>query len=125
MDALSLEDVFAAYQSHPEFLGDEIKNVNQKGAVDSTMAHIAARTGRIEHLRTLIASGADIDAIGDLGNTPLHDAAMSDQPAAVLLLLENGADPTVLNEFQQTALDVANLGCNVEVADLLKKFTDR
>lgn len=107
-----LASVLEAYRFHPEFLGTEIEGVEQKGALDSTPLHIAARSGNLSHIQILADAGADINAAGDLGSTPLHEAALCGQAQAVSLLLALGADSTLKNEFGQTALDIALVGGN-------------
>lgn len=117
-----LQEVFDAYKLHPEFLGLSLEDVNQRGALDSTLLHIASRTGNVSHIKALIDAGADINAKGDLDNTPLHEAALCGQAQAAEVLLSLGADPTCLNEFQQTAYEVATLGKKGAVAELIRKF---
>ena len=108
------------YGSHPEFLGIEIGEPNQKGAVDDTLLHLAARTGAIEDIDVLVSCGANINAIGDLGNTPLHQAALCGQLDSAKTLVRLGAQLAIKNEFGQTAVDVATLGEHHAVADFLK-----
>lgn len=115
-----LASVIYKYRGHPEFLGIEITDPNQRGAVDDTLLHLAARTGAIEDIKALVDAGADVNIAGDLGNTPLHQAAMMGQVGAVKLLLKLGARTYLKNEFDQTPLEVAELsGCS-EVIQLLK-----
>jgi ankyrin repeat protein len=70
-------------------------------------------------IQTLVTAGADVNIVSDLGNTPLHSAAMSGQTEAVKLLLEVGANPSLKNEFNQVPADVAELGGYREITDLL------
>jgi ankyrin repeat protein len=126
---MSVNDKLAAvikkYHSHPEFLGINVVDANQRGAVDDTLLHLAARTGAIEDIQVLIDCGATIDARGDLGNTPLHQAAMRGQLDSVRALLQLGANVGQTNEFGQTPLDVAELGGHREVAQLLRSDAAR
>jgi ankyrin repeat protein len=121
---MSMKDEFIAivdrYRSHPEFLGIDIIDPNQPGAMDDTLLHVAARTGAVDDIKVLTACGATVNLAGDLGNTPLHQAAMRGQLDAVKLLLRLGASDKERNEFGQTALDVALIGGHREVADVLK-----
>jgi len=96
-----LAAIIEKYRSHPEFLGIEISDVNQPGAVDDTLLHLAARTGATEDVETLVACGANINAAGDLGNTPLHQAALTGQKDSVRTLLKLGASAKEKNEFGQ------------------------
>lgn len=116
-----LQHIVRKYAMHPEFIGIEIEDVNQPGAVDDTLLHIAARTGQLEEIKLLLSCGADINRIGDLGNTPLHQAALTGQLAAVQVLLKAGANPRIRNEFEETAADVAQQGGHEDVFQLLRK----
>ncbi|XP_061364261.1 putative E3 ubiquitin-protein ligase XBAT35 [Gastrolobium bilobum] len=59
--------------------------------------------------RTLIELGANINAYrpGCHGGTPLHHAAKRGLESIVKLLLSHGANPLVMNDDCQTALDIA------------------
>ena len=92
---MKLAAVIKKYQGHPEFLGIDIVDPNQPGAVDDTLLHLTARTGDLEGIEVLIASGAQVNAIGDLGNTPLHQAAMMGKVDSVRKLLQLGADSSL------------------------------
>jgi uncharacterized protein len=105
-----LAAVIQRYRAHPEFLGIEITDLNQPGAVDDTLLHWAARTGAIDEIELLLSSGARVNAVGNLGNTPLHQAAMGGNSIWVQKLLQHGADQTLPNEFGQTLLELAELG---------------
>ncbi|MDR0234049.1 MAG: ankyrin repeat domain-containing protein [Zoogloeaceae bacterium] len=119
---IALQRIFDAYKLHPEFLGIDIEEVEQRGALDSVLLHIASRMGKLDHIRTLVDAGADINARGYLDNTPLHDAALCGQAQAVGLLLLLGANASLKNEFGQTALDVAVLGKKEAVCETLRKM---
>lgn len=45
-----------------------------------------------ENIRTLVAAGADVNAVNDAGETPLSLAVLRMEPALVEVLLEQGAD---------------------------------
>lgn len=115
-----LAAVIEKYRNHPEFLGIDFEDPNQRGAVDDTILHIAARTGAVEDMKVLIDAGANVNAVGDMGHTPLHQAAMRGQVESVRLLLRSGAGPDIKNEYGQTAVDVAALGGHDEVLKALK-----
>jgi ankyrin repeat protein len=116
-----LAEIFEKYRGHPEFLGLEITSPNQRGAVDDTLLHVAARTGAIDDINDLIRAGAEVNILGDLGNTPLHQAAMMGKVESVKALLKLGASTYLRNEFDQTPLDVAELSGRSEVIRLLKR----
>lgn len=114
-----LSAVLDAYSGHPEFLGIHIVDVNQKGAMDSRLLHIAARLGRVDHMEVLVRAGAELDAKGDLGNTALHEAAMSGQAESVRFLIACGADMGIKNEFEQSPADIARIAGDPGIMVLL------
>ena len=118
----TLEDVLSKYRTHPDFLGVELTRADQRGAVDDTPLHIAARKGDLEDIAILVAPGADINAWGDLHYTPLHSAAMTGQITAVRKLLELGGNPALPNEFSETPLQVARNGGHEEIVSLLASY---
>src|SRR5260221_231438 len=66
---------------------------------------MAAQTGNIEEMKTLLAKGAEINSKQAYSDyTPLMAAVMSNQTEAVKLLLEKGADVNRQNESGQNAL---------------------
>ena len=58
-------------------------------------------------MELLLENHAYIDAESPNGTTPLMMAAHYGTPAAVKLLLEAGADPTLKNQLGLTAIDFA------------------
>ena len=115
-----LAAVIEKYRSHPEFLGIEIVDPNQPGAVNDTLLHIAAQTGAVDDIRTLVSCGARINTPGDLRNTPLHQAAVTGRSDSIAELLQLGADPNLRNKFGQTPLEVAELGGHSDAARILR-----
>ena len=118
-----LEDVLLKYRTHPEFLGIDLTRADQRGALDDTPLHIAARKGELEDIVVLVAHGADVNALGDLRNTPLHAAALTGQINVLRKLLELGGNPNLVNEFSETPLQVARNGGHTEIASLLTVYT--
>jgi ankyrin repeat protein len=115
-----LKEVLSKYARHPDFLGLELVDPNQRGAVDDAPLHIASRRGTPEDVRDLLALGARVNMPGDLGNTPLHFAALAGRADIVRTLLANGANPKMKNELGETPLQVAIQGAKAEVIALLK-----
>src|SRR3954452_12959727 len=87
----------------------------------------AACKGRVASIRTLVELGADPNQRGSFGGpshgegvTAIHLAAQSGQREAVVVLLELGADPLILDELHGApALGWARVGCHSEFPDLL------
>ncbi len=81
--------------------------------------HDAAREGNIEAIKQAIADGADVNAKGIGGFSPLLIAAMEGHNEVVELLIAKGADVNAKNDEGKTALDEAKY--KPETADLLRK----
>jgi uncharacterized protein len=61
----------------------------------------------IETTSLLIKLGADVNAVGHFGWTPLHLAAYHGRDTIIDLLINNGANPNVMDEFGQTPLSIS------------------
>ena len=116
-----LMNILEKYQSHPDFIGIELNDPNQPGAVDDAPLHIAVRREAVEEVEALIKLGAKINQPGDLGNTPLHFAAMSGRAVIVQALLKRGANVKALNEFGESPLVVAQQAGSKKVVSLSSK----
>lgn len=64
---------------------------------------VAAREGDLAQVRRALASGADLEARNDRGQTPLVVATKAEQVEVALLLLEEGADPDAKDDLQDSA----------------------
>ena len=86
--------------------------------------HYAAAKGHREMMRLLIENDAYIDSEAANGTTPLMMAAFSESPLAVKLLLEEGADPTLVNHGNASALDIALSKDHQQSAFYIRAFTE-
>ena len=107
------------YQRSPEFFFVELTDPNQTGMTGDTLLHAAVTRGNLGDVELLLASGAKVDAVGDLGNTPLHGAASRGLVDIVKKLIECGADINIKNEFGETPVDLAEMMERPEVVKLL------
>lgn len=80
---------------------------------------------RLEMIRFLVQKGADINAIGEEGNTALHKAVLKDQPKVVELLLELGADTSVQNNAGLIPYAIAVEEGYKEIKDLFDRHKMR
>jgi len=93
------------------------------------LIHTAAEAGNIEAVKQHLAEGADVNAKGLKGETPLHGAASRGLKEIIELLIAEGADVNaeVASGSQQgfTPLDYAthpdNPSASAEIAALLRK----
>ncbi|CAF0841588.1 unnamed protein product [Didymodactylos carnosus] len=88
--------------------------------------HIAAgANGNVRILQLLVASDTDKRAINSQDKqkwTPLMNACASSHQAAVLFLLQNGADPTIRNDKGMTCLHIATFVGAIDIVNDLCTF---
>lgn len=81
--------------------------------------HALLEVGDLTSICNALAAGADINAPGHCGATPLMTAISQRNVAAVVMLLAAGADPELTNDFNHTALAMAVQNDAVEIVHLL------
>jgi ankyrin repeat protein len=89
-----------------------------------TPLHYAATRGHRDMIRLLLDNDAYIDSESANGTTPLMLAAYSAPPLAVKLLLEEGADPTLVNNANASALDLALHSDHQQSAFYIRAFIE-
>ena len=86
-----------------------------------TPLHYAATNSHLPVIRLLLENHAYIDAVSPNGSTPLMMASMYGSPAAVKLLLDEGADALLKNQQGITALQFAERVNRLDAAELITK----
>ncbi|MDA7615578.1 ankyrin repeat domain-containing protein [Akkermansiaceae bacterium] len=67
--------------------------------------YLASLHGRTDEVRQLIAAGADVNAVGESGETPLHPAVDKGHVEVVRVLLSSGANTEIRNKFGDRPID--------------------
>jgi len=98
-------------------------DVNQRDEENVTLLHWASINNRKEIVKCFLEKGAIIDAIGgDLKSTPLHWATRQGHLSMAILLIQNGADPSILDGEGCNCLHLAaQFGHTAIVAYLIAK----
>lgn len=101
-------------------------DINTSDAHNIFLLHWAAINNKIDLIKYFISKGAIVDAVGgDLQATPLHWAIRQGHLSAVVLLMNNGADPCFFDIEGRTCLHIAaQFGFSAIVAYLIAKGID-
>jgi ankyrin repeat protein len=86
--------------------GDQPPGVNDRGAFGNVPLIPVITWGDWNSVESLLRAGADVNAVCERGNTPLHHAIGMGEFAIARLLLAHGADPTVRNQEGKLAKDL-------------------
>jgi hypothetical protein len=103
-------------------------NCRSRGGFPSLIAALSTdRADRLDVVRLLLSSGADVQQRGVNDWTPLHYAVSLDDATAVTLLLAHGADPNVRTRIDNyaTPLEEAEKFDRRQALDALKKSSLR
>jgi len=99
---------FAAEGGHYEvmqLLLSQGANPNSRNESGSTPMFRAARSGSLRAMKVLRDAGANINAHKG-GFTPLFEAVTQNRPRVACQLLHWGADPTILNEWNESTVSL-------------------
>ncbi|MFT0820062.1 MULTISPECIES: ankyrin repeat domain-containing protein [Wolbachia] len=115
---------YAADAKTVRLLVEKGVNVNAADVEGYTALHLAVGEKRLETVRELIKSGADVNA-EEYGNkcTPLHLACMVGEKEIVEELVEAGGEIEQEDKFGMTAMDYAKN--SKEITEVLKKEIER
>lgn len=107
-----------------ELIASDSKLLEAKNGQGQTALHLAAQMGDLVAIRLLSEAGADPNAEGEEGCTPLGVAILDRQPTAARFLLSLGADPRKKNSDGDTPLHLAAFIGDLELTPLLLDSLD-
>ncbi|XP_014672930.1 PREDICTED: osteoclast-stimulating factor 1-like [Priapulus caudatus] len=112
----------AAKRGNIDFMSECLRNqvsVNGLDKAGSTPLYWASHAGHVDCVRNLLAvPTVAVNSQNKLGDTPLHAAAWKGHADIVKLLLDEGANTSITNKENKTALNLAH---NADTATLLKQ----
>ena len=104
-----LIDIFKQCEETASWLGIEINDVNQKNHLGDTPLHTVCSWGELDHVKVLIASGANVNSKGDGDYTPLMKSINGGNIEVILYLSNSGACKNAKTDRGFTAYDLAKL----------------
>jgi ankyrin repeat protein len=113
---------FASKHGHSFLLPFLIENGAEVNAVNNklnTPLHKAASHGNGECVRILLDNQAYVNCRNHKLSTPLHHAVSKNDSFSCAVLLEKGADPSIKNKDQKTAVSMDKTG---NCASLINKY---
>jgi len=81
-----------------------------------TALHLAAAADELETIRVLVGARANLNGQDNRGFTPVHAAVEGERIRALTLLLHSGVNPDILTKSEDSALHLAVLRKNVQLA---------
>lgn len=118
----SLEAIYVRCEQTGAWYGVNITTFDQRNSMGDTVLHTVCSWGELAAVEVLVRAGADINAKGDLGATPIFNAVMGESSDVVAFLLNSGADVSVANDYRRMVLDFAkNVSASPSIVNLLKK----
>ncbi len=94
--------------------------VSARNLAGKTALHEAARSGNVSFIRTLIAAGADINAVDETGKTSLTDAIQANRAEAIRSLLDRGASPVMQDMYGRNAFHEAVECASADTVKLIR-----
>lgn len=115
-----VETVLRDYAQLPEYSEVLLTNVNQKSLFGDFPINIAATRGIPHEVLTLLLAGANINARGEHGYTPLHNAVEQGHLDIVRLLIKYNADRSIKNCHEHRPADLAAILRETEILKLFE-----
>ena len=122
----TIEEIYRLCAQTGAWYGVEINRFDQRNFMEDTVLHTVCSWGDINAVKVLVAAGADVNAKGDQGATPLFNAVIGKNSDVVAFLLKSGADPGIANSYRRQVLEYAkNVSASFAILDLLERAANR
>lgn len=102
-----IQDVYSRCEKTGAWYGVEISHFDQRNFMGDTVLHTVCSWGELTPVEALVNAGADVNAKGDQGGTPLFNAVIGGNPDVVAFLLKAGADVNIPNDYERLVLEYA------------------
>lgn len=81
----------------------------------------AVQKGDMETVQSLVERGADVNLIGDDGQTPLLEAARNGYTEIASYLIDHRARPYIVDKQGRTALGIARINGHTDTAEMIQR----
>src|ERR1700722_18974385 len=91
----SVRDILDQCEQTASWGGTAITSLDQRNDLNDTPLHTVCSWGEVNSVKRLIAAGANVNAKGDRGCTPLFNAVVGRSAEVVKALLDAGGDASI------------------------------
>ena|SRR5215510_8625974 len=115
-----VQRIFRKLEQTASWYGIQVKAVNQKNDLGDTPLHTVCSWGEVPPVELLIEAGADVNARGDRGCTPVFNAVVGESADVIRALKRFGASLEIKSVDGRSVLEYArNVGSSREVLEAL------
>lgn len=118
----TVEQILAQCREATLYPEGTVTGVNQRDVFGDTPLHLTSRWGDVGAVEVLIAAGADVNAIGEKGQTPVFAAANLDVAHA---LVNGGANLSIRDDDDYIPDEYLRIVQKKDIADFLKTRKSR
>lgn len=123
---ISLQEILTQCEKTASWYGIKITDLNQRNHLGDTPLHTICSWGILEPVNILLDAGAQVNALGDHGCTPLINAIIGGNCDVVRALLLKGADVMIQCLDGQSVLKYAeNVGASKNIVSLLRQASKK
>jgi len=102
------------------WFGVHIHSLDQRNNLNDTPLHTVCSWGELAPVKVLIKYGADVNACGDIGATPIFNAVIGGNAEVVKFLIQSGANLSIKNNTGRSVINYAkNISASEDIIGLL------